>query len=298
MRPISPLDVPTKDAVRSYWDAKPCGSEFVEPELGTREYYEALEAVRYGLEPHILKAVPFADFAGKDVLEIGCGSGIDALQFGRAGARYTGTDLTPAAVDLTRKAFDVFGLDGRFQLADAEDLPFDDARFDLVYSHGVLHHTPDTQQAIAEVHRVLRPGGRAIVMLYHRRSYNYYGNIMFFRRIGVRLLGPSWAPKILAKLTGYDRDILEQHRERMQRQRNMTKAEFLSINTDGPGNPLSKVYSSGEAKRMFGQFSDVSTKQFYLNKRHVPLVGRFIPRFLDEALGRLVGWHLYIYATK
>jgi len=295
---VSPSSDHVKDAVREYWNNKPCGSEFVEPQPGTRAYYEALEFVRYDLEPHILEVVPFAECRDLSVLEIGCGSGIDALQFVRHGARYTGIDLTPAAVDLTSRALDVFGFSGESHVADAEALPFEDASFDLVYSHGVLHHTPDTQRAVDEVRRVLRPGGRAIVMLYHRRSYNYYVNIMFFRRIGVRLLGPRWAPAVLARLTGYELATLQEHRSKQLCGLAASRADFLSANTDGPGNPLSKAYTASQARRLFRSFERVVVRQRYLNKRHVPIVGRYLPRHLDAALGRIMGWHLYITATK
>jgi ubiquinone/menaquinone biosynthesis C-methylase UbiE len=122
------------------------------------------------------------------VLEVGCGLGTDGAQFAKAGAVYTGIDLTDAAIDLAKRRFELFQLPGTFRVADAERLDFPDNTFDIVYSHGVLHHTPDTAAAVREVHRVLRPGGKAIVMLYHRDSYNYRVNISMLRRTGVQLL--------------------------------------------------------------------------------------------------------------
>src|ERR1700736_6312624 len=107
--------------------------------------------------------------------------------FAKNGADYTGVDLTDAALAATRKHFDVLGLDGSFQRENAEALSFHNDTFDWVYSHGVLHHTPNPQNAIHEVWRVLKPNGRAIIMLYHKSSFNYYVRIMLYMRVRVLL---------------------------------------------------------------------------------------------------------------
>jgi len=109
------------------------------------------------------------------VLEIGVGLGSDLIRFARAGAKVTGIDLTEHAVQLVRRRLELEGLDGDVQTADAESLPFADASFDLVYSWGVLHHTPDTERAVHEAIRVVRPGGELCVMLYARHSWVSYG---------------------------------------------------------------------------------------------------------------------------
>src|SRR5437870_7128851 len=157
-----------KERVREFWQADPCGTKFSDAETGTLEFFERIEAHRYAKEWHIPDAADFTGARGLRVLEIGCGLGTDGAQFAKAGADYTGVDLTDAAVDLARKRFELFGLPGEFRVADAESLDFADESFDLVYSHGVLHHTPDIARAVREIHRVLKPEGRAIVMLYHR----------------------------------------------------------------------------------------------------------------------------------
>src|SRR4026209_1565515 len=168
-----------KDRVRAFWQEHPCGTKFADAEPGSPKFYELVEAHSYAKEWHIPAAADFANTAGLKVLEIGCGLGTDGAQFAKAGADYTGVDLTEAAIELARKRFTLSGLKGTFQVADAENLDFASDTFDLVYSHGVLHHTPDTQRAVNEVWRVLRPGGRAVIMLYHRDSYNYRVNISF-----------------------------------------------------------------------------------------------------------------------
>ncbi|HZI46936.1 MAG TPA: class I SAM-dependent methyltransferase, partial [Pyrinomonadaceae bacterium] len=166
-------DEQLKERVRAFWQAHPCGTKFSDAEIGTREFFERVEAHRYEKEWHIPAAADFTNTDGLKVLEIGCGLGTDGAQFAKAGADYTGVDLTEAAIELARKRFELFGLQGNFQVVDAEQLTFPDESFDLVYSHGVLHHTPDINASVHEIHRVIRPGGRAIVMLYHRGSYNY-----------------------------------------------------------------------------------------------------------------------------
>src|SRR5712664_3366938 len=155
-----------KERVRAFWQANPCGTKFADAEPGSRRFYELVEAHRYQKEWHIPQAADFAGSRGLRVLEIGCGLGTDGTQFAKAGADYTGVDLTDAAVELARKNFELLGLRGDFRTADAENLDFADETFDLVYSHGVLHHTPDIEAAVNEIHRVLKPDGRAIVMLY------------------------------------------------------------------------------------------------------------------------------------
>ncbi|HYG81806.1 MAG TPA: class I SAM-dependent methyltransferase, partial [Pyrinomonadaceae bacterium] len=176
-----------KERVRAFWQQNPCGTKFSDAPPGTRLFYERVEEHRYTKEWHIPAAADFAGARGLSVLEIGCGLGTDGAQFAQAGALYTGVDLTDAAVELAQKRFELFGLPGTFRTADAENLDFADESFDLVYSHGVLHHTPDTVKAVKEVHRVLKPGGRAVVMLYHRDSYNYRVNIRVLRRLGAHL---------------------------------------------------------------------------------------------------------------
>ena len=155
---MKPVD---KDAVRGFWESEACGER----------YGHEQDRVRYELEPEILRFADFDSARGKRVLEIGVGMGADFLRWARAGAIATGIDLTERAVELTRKRLSEDGLEADVKVADAEHLPFPDGSFDLVYSWGVLHHTPDPNRAIAEAQRVLAPGGHLRLMLYHRRSW-------------------------------------------------------------------------------------------------------------------------------
>ena len=289
-----------KERVRAFWQANPCGVKFADAPPGTRRFYELVEAHRYSKEWHIPAAAGFANSCDLKVLEIGCGLGTDGAQFAEAGAKYTGVDLTDAAVELARKRFELFNLAGDFRTADAENLDFADNSFDLVYSHGVLHHTPETGKAIKEIHRVLRPGGRAVVMLYHRDSYNYRINISMLRRAGAHLLRWDSGIKLVHLVTGEPLDSLRQHARMLQTERSsyLSAGEFLNQNTDGAGNPLARVYTRDEARTLFKDFSEVELKTYFLNKRWLPLIGPILPRSLESQLAARWGWHLWIYARK
>jgi len=178
---------PALKNVHAFWNTEACGTHFVQQFADEKDFFEKFRENRYRTEWHIPLLVPFAQAKGKSVLEIGTGNGADGAMFALEGAHYTGVDLTDAALEATRKHFQVLGLTGTFQHENAEQLSFPDASFDLVYSHGVLHHTPNTQRAIDEVWRVLKPGGQAIIMLYHKRSFNYFVRILTYMRLRVLL---------------------------------------------------------------------------------------------------------------
>src|SRR2546421_2284268 len=275
-----------KERVRAFWQTHPCGTKFSAAEIGTREFFERIEAHRYEKEWHIPEAADFASAGGLRVLEIGCGMGTDGAQFAQAGAVYTGVDLTDAAIELARKRFELSGLQGNFQVADAENLKFPDESFDLVYSHGVLHHTPDTARAVREIHRVLKPGGRAIVMLYHRGSYNYRVGIRVLRRAGAGLLKSEAGIKLVNVLTGEPVEDLRERAATLRASRNghLSDDELLNASTDGAGNPLARVYSRQEARDLFKDFRKVELRTYFLNKRFIPIIGSLLPRSIESVL--------------
>jgi 2-polyprenyl-3-methyl-5-hydroxy-6-metoxy-1,4-benzoquinol methylase len=284
-----------------FWTGYQPGFRFTEEVPGTPRFYNAVERHRYGLEPHIREIADFSRWVGEDVLDVGCGIATDGVQFARAGARYTGIDQSPTAIELARRRFELEGLDGKIVHGLATDLPFADESFDLVWSHGVIHHIADTQSAVDEFLRVLRPGGMAIVMLYHRRSFNYAVTIMGVRRLLAATLLIPGATRLVARVTREDRRVLEEHRGLLNehRMRYLTDRQiFLSNNTDGPGNPLSKVYTRQEASQLFGRFQVIETKVRYLNVRLYPGGIRLEESRLGETLARRVGWHLYVVARK
>jgi ubiquinone/menaquinone biosynthesis C-methylase UbiE len=284
-----------------FWSQNQPGVRFTDLPVGTAEFFAEVERYRYALEPHIPGIVNFQGWQERDVLEVGCGLGTDGLRFGRAGARYVGVDQSAAALDLADRRFQMDATPGRFVQAPANDLPFEDESVDLVFSHGVVHHLPDTRGAIDEFRRVLRPGGTALVMVYHRRSFNYLINIMVIRRLLAALLLVPGAGGLLSRLTGERREVLDGHRRLLAahgRRYLMDAALFLSNNTDGPGNPLSKAYSHAEAAQLFSAFDSVTIQVRYLNLRVVPGGQRFARTALARRLERRVGWHLYIRAKK
>src|SRR5438067_7562889 len=289
-----------KERVRAFWQEHPCGTKFADAEVGSRRFFEAVEEHRYRTEWHIPAAAGFDEAKGLRVLEIGCGLGTDGARFARAGALYTGVDLTEAAVSLARRRFELEGLAGEFRVADAEALEFEDESFDLVYSHGVLHHTPDARAAVGEVRRVLAPGGRAVVMLYHRDSYNYRVNIRCLRRVGARLLRTGAGVSLAHRLTGEPVESLREHAARLREDAGayLSAGEFLSRNTDGAGNPLTRVYSRREARELFKDFACVEFAVPFLNKRWLPVLGSLLSRSLETRLASRWGWHLWIYAHK
>lgn len=151
----------SKRAVKDFWEQEACGER----------YGADQDRLRYELEPEILAFADFPSGSGKRVLEIGVGLGADFLRWARAGAQLTGVDLTERAVARTRSRLEEEGMSADLRVADAEHLPFADESFDIVYSWGVLHHTPNPPAALAEAQRVLAPGGELKVMLYHRHSW-------------------------------------------------------------------------------------------------------------------------------
>jgi SAM-dependent methyltransferase len=183
---------------------------------------------------------------------------------------------------------------------DATALPIANATVDLVYSFGVLHYIPDTARAVREIHRVLRPGGRCLVMLYHRSSLNYYLNILFLRRLGASLLALPGAVGLLAWLTGKSKESLAGHRALLRRHglAYLTNRQlFVSHNTDGLGNPLSKVFSRRQARDLFADFVQVKVEVYFLNLQELPPLDRLLGPTTKDWLGRRLGWQLVVRAT-
>jgi len=284
-----------------FWSENQPGFRFSALEPGTRDFFDEVASHRYALEPAIREMVRFDDWRGRDVLEAGCGIGTDAVEFARAGAHYTGLDFSPAAIALARRRFALEELEGRLVEGSVTELPFPEASFDLVYSNGVLHHVDDTDRAIQEVHRVLRPGGTALVMLYHRNSLNYRVNIMLVRRALAALLVLPGAVGAVATLTRESRDVIEGHR-RLLAEHGMAylrdRSLFLSNNTDGPGGRLSKVYSAEEGLRALHGFSVARADVRYLNLRLYPAGARLAATAAGRRLERRYGWHLWLRAAK
>jgi SAM-dependent methyltransferase len=263
-----------KRRAREQWGQDPCGAVHGEEhEFGTREFFDSVERHRYTeYAPWMASVMGFDEFAGARLLEVGCGMGSDLLQFARGGARVTGVDLTPRSIEITRHRFKLYGERGDFVLSDGEHLPFADESFDVVYSNGVLHHTPDTAGAVREVHRVLKRGGTAKVMLYHKHSLNYWGEMIVRRGvIGGEFLRGRSPQEIMSRWVEY---------------------------SEHGGRPLVKVYSRRESRRLFGMFSDIRIEVEQITRPELRFLSRLVNEKLFQRLRRSIGWNVIITARK
>ena len=277
-----------KQAVQKFWDKTPCGVKNTTAEPGTRPFFSNIEAQRYHEEFHLLAVAEFNLHSGDNVLEVGLGLGTDGRRFVQGGAAYVGCDISFNSLTLARHGFELFGLEAEFASIDAEQLPFREASFDLVYSHGVLHHTPDTPRAIGEIVRVLRPGGKAIIMLYARESFSYIIGAQTFGRLRL-----GW------KRFNMGRESFNQSIGLPPGHRGwLPNWVVINNSTDGFGNPLSKVYKADQLRQMFSSFREVRLEKHYFPRRKIPLLGRLMPRFFANWLGRSVGSWWYVKAIK
>lgn len=224
---------PTKDEVKTFWEQNPLFKGEVDLDPMSRSFFERHEET-YRRD---VLAGGFADAffpfpAGASVLDIGCGPGIWTRELARRGYRTAAVDLTETAVMLTRRSLDLFGLEADVRNGDAENLPFADAAFDGVVSHGVVHHTPDTQRCIIEMARVLKPGGLAVVSVYYR-------NFVLRSRLLTRLTGMLLGRRVSLPGRGREGMLLSGDPD-----------EIVRL-YDGSGNPLGKAYTAAQFERMF-----------------------------------------------
>lgn len=269
-----------KQAVKTHWEDETCGVRY-----GTSSdrasFFAEIEQARYKLEPHILEFADFPSGKGKKVLEIGVGAGSDFCNWVRNGAEATGVDLTETAIKLTKEHLEIYHLPPTsyfLQTADAEHLPFPDNAFDIVYSWGVLHHTPDTAQALRECFRVLRPNGVLKVMIYHLPSWT--GWMM-------------WTDSLFRKKKLY-----------------RSSREAIFENLESPG---TKAYTLKEAHALLdgigfknihletklsaGDLLNIEPSKKY-QSRLDRLFWKFYPRWLVRAFGDRFGLELLIKAKK
>jgi SAM-dependent methyltransferase len=271
--------------IRSWWSANPMTYDWhgeIADEPGTPEHLAEVErrflgeswfAQEPGATPYS-RLIPFDELRGRDVLEIGCGTGVHARLLAEAGANVSAVDLTPTAVELTRRRLALHGLEADVREADAEQLPYDDATFDFVWSWGVIHHSSDTERVLDEIARVLRPGGRFALMVYHRSSVTFWLNYVLFRGVlrGGLLherpdeLANRWSDGVVAR--HYTRRSL---------------AHALSVHGLEP-----------ERVEVMGQIGEAVPLPGTLRRR----VERFVPLPLRRAVVRRYGWFLFAVARR
>jgi SAM-dependent methyltransferase len=258
-----------KSEVQNFWNAEPCGSRY----LGAEDDFEAHARARYELEPYIREFAGFKESRGKRVLEIGVGMGADYLEWLKAGAVATGADLSSVSLARAQRRCELAGFVPDLHEADAERLPFPDNTFDIVYSYGVMHHSPDPAQCIREARRVLKPGGALRIMIYHHPSLVGF---MLWLRYG-------WL-----------------------RGKSLRKAVFDHLESPGTNS-----YTFEEARGMLEGFEQIKLGQEFspgdllLNEPSARFRGAFYrliwkiyPRWLMRVVGRRWGLFLLISARK
>ena len=272
--------------IKDFWQTHPCGAELVgDLNHETRHEYERFfrryDEYRYRKEAHILQNLDRIDLDAKRMLEIGLGQGADAEQIVKRGAVYSGIDLTGESVKRVRMRFELHRLPyERIEQASVLDLPFANDSFDIVYSHGVLHHIPEVKKAQAEIARVLKPSGCLIAMLYAKWSLNYLLSIAVARRLG---LAAMYA--LGMKGNGIYADHLANARA-AGLGRYLKMDNFINVSTDGPFNPYSKVYGRDEIEADFPDFEIVEMHKEFMHAPPLP-VGRL-------PLASVLGWHLWV----
>ncbi|MGB9198057.1 MAG: class I SAM-dependent methyltransferase [Terriglobales bacterium] len=258
-----------KREVQEFWNAEPCGSRY----LGSQQDFEAHARARYALEPYIRAFAGFEQASGKRVLEVGVGMGADYLEWLKAGAEATGVDLSSASLTRAQQRCELAGYAADLHQADAEHLPFPDNTFDIVYSYGVMHHSPDPAQCIREARRVLRPGGVLRIMIYHHPSLTGF---MLWLRYG-------WL-----------------------RAKPLRKAVYDHLESPGTNS-----YTKDEARKLLDGFEEIRFAQEFgpgdllLNEPSARfqgalyrLIWRLYPRTLVRRVGRKFGLFLLISAKK
>ena len=291
-----------KEEIKKFWNQNPVGENFVEYGDGGIEFFNRYDEFRYRTEGHILSELDKIDFENKDVLEIGIGQAADSMQIVKRGANYYGIDLTEKSIKRIKDRFALLNLPYKeIQVANAERIPYPDDFFDIVYSHGVIHHSPNIENIVDEIHRVLKPGGKAVIMLYHKNSFNYHVSISLFRRIGLLLLIPfPFLSRVIQKITGEDVERINQHRKNIREYglSYLRMKNFIHRSTDGPLNVHSSVWNSKTANRLFKKFSTIETNVHFLNERHLLGLQQLLTKKIKQKLANKYGWHLWIKAEK
>lgn len=259
-----------KNEVQNQWDNNPCGSQYVKiAQPHSLEWFVEAEAYRHGeYGPWMPETMEFSLHAGKRLLEIGGGMGTDLAQFAKHGAIVTDVDLSSGHLSLAQENFRLRGLTGTFIHQDAETIPFPDNSFDVVYSNGVIHHTPNTQSVIDEIYRVLKPGGKAIIMVYAENSLYYWRNLVGWQGLKKGALMTNSIGHVMS-----------------------CSVEM----SDNDARPLVKVYTKSRIRKMFKNFNNIEICQRQLVSEEVPRGLGWVPL---SWLGQLMGWNLIIKAHK
>lgn len=265
-----------KENAKQVWGATPAGFVYgggYEP--GTKEYFENVIAKRSAYEiPWLFELVPFASFKHKKVLEVGCGAGYDAYEFCKNGADYTGIDIATENIDRTKKHLAHYGYYPKIIEGDAENLNFREESFDIVFSNGVLHHTPDIEKSFREAYRVLKIKGEFWLIVYHRDSVAYWLRLFLFDH------------------------ILKFGFLKMNFKERLSAIEY----TTSEAKPIVNVYTRRRVKALLCEagFEVESIRVRKLLKEDLPIscLWKNIPQSWLDAIGRLFGWYIIAKAKK
>ncbi len=276
--------------MEEFWQNHPCGENAsLRLQGGSdaefEQFFDRYDRYRYAEYPQILHVLDRLWWEGKRVLEMGLGEGADSEQIIRRGGLWSGLDLTEESVRRMRKRLELRGLPHEgLKQGSALDIPYSSQSFDIVFSHGVLHHIPEIDRAQREIARVLKPTGELIVMLYAKWSLNYLFSIAAMRRLGLLALYFGRIPAS-GKLGGHLENAREQGLWNYLRLRN-----FIHSNTDGPENPYSKVYDIREVRRIFTEFQVSKAYKLFLHAPPIP--NRLLHAIPGESM---LGWYLWVH---
>jgi len=283
-----------EQTVQTFWQEHACG----DAQIGGlhkrfqddyEKFFTDYDRFRYQNERHLPACIDALNVAGKQVLEIGLGEGSDAERLIRQGARWSGADLTAESISRVQTRLTLRELPyEELRQASVLDLPFADNSFDVVFSHGVLHHVPDIKQAQKEIHRVLRPGGELVIMMYARWSLNYLVSIGVVRRAALLAAYPL-AQAGMLKPDGAQ-GMLGGHLSNAKAMglfRYLRLDEFTHHNTDGPANPYALVYDRRRLEQDFPSFRVARTYKRFMHAPPLP-----VHRLPGETL---MGWHLWAH---
>jgi SAM-dependent methyltransferase len=273
--------------IEGFWSDHPCGDAQVgglnERYLGNYEqFFREYDRFRYNVEGHIPACLDRLSVRGRDLLEIGIGEGAEAEQLIRRGAIYSAMDITGEAVNRTTARLRIRQLPyARVERASVLSIPWPDKSFDVVFSHGVLHHVPEIRRTQQEIHRVLRPRGELVIMVYSRKSLNYLIAISVIRRFALLALYPLRSSIRSGRLAQH---LLNAESHGLWSYLSMK--QFIHKNTDGPENPYSKVYDLRSVRRDFPDFEVVDSWKAFMHAPPLPVHG-----FPGASV---LGWHLWV----
>lgn len=265
--------VPIKQ-IKQYWNRRPCNIRHSSAPLGSNEYFDEVEKRRYFAEPHIPGFAQFDKWKGKKVLEIGCGIGTDSIRFARAGATLTLVELSDKSLEMCKKRFDTYGFKAQFYCGNAEELstfvPVE--AYDLIYSFGVIHHTPHPEKVFAEIKKYCKPGTEIRVMLYSRWSWKVFWILMKYGK------GTFWRINELVRM-------------------------YSEAQT---GCPVTWCYSFKDVRRLMSGFEIVEIRKDHIFPYHIPKYVnhqyekvwyfRIMPQPLFDWMKRCFGWHTLVVA--